>query len=57
MRRSQTIGAPQDWRIPIAAAYRRVPEMLEVWDRANGGDVHYVGWARHSYNDYLNGGA
>jgi hypothetical protein len=34
----------------------RLPQMLEVLDRANGGNVHYVGWARHSYNDYLNGG-
>jgi hypothetical protein len=35
----------------------RLPQMLEVLDRANEANVHYVGWARHSYNDYLNGGA
>jgi hypothetical protein len=34
----------------------RLPEMLEVLDRDNGANAHYVGWARHSYNDYLNGG-
>jgi hypothetical protein len=30
-----------------------LPEMLKKLDEANGADPHYLGWARHSYNDYL----
>jgi len=30
-----------------------LPQMLKKLDDANGGNPHYLGWARHSYNDYL----
>jgi hypothetical protein len=30
-----------------------LPQMLEALDAANRGDSHYLGWARHSYNDVL----
>lgn len=30
-----------------------LPSMLKALDQANSGDPHYLGWARHSYNDYL----
>ncbi len=34
--------------------YRELlPEMLEKLDATNRGDPHYLGWARHSYNDTL----
>jgi hypothetical protein len=29
-------------------------EMLAALDAANVGNPHYLGWARHSYNDVLN---
>jgi len=28
-----------------------VPQMLQSLDEANSGNPHYLGWARHSYND------
>lgn len=28
-----------------------LPDMLKTLDEANQSDVHYLGWARHSYND------
>lgn len=31
----------------------RLPAMLKALDETNGGDPHYLGWARHSYNDVL----
>jgi hypothetical protein len=31
----------------------RLPEVLKGLDDANRGNPHYLGWARHSYNDYL----
>jgi hypothetical protein len=31
----------------------RLPQMLAALDDANGTDPHYLGWARHSYNDTL----
>ena len=31
-----------------------LPQMLEALDQANRSNKHYRGWARHSYNDYLN---
>ena len=30
-----------------------LPEMLKQLDDANRSNPHYVGWARHSYNDTL----
>jgi len=30
-----------------------LPEMLKRVDDANRRNRHYLGWARHSYNDYL----
>ncbi len=30
-----------------------LPAMLKSLDDAYGGNPHYLGWARHSYNDYL----
>jgi hypothetical protein len=33
----------------------RLPQMLERLDDTNRSNPHYLGWARHSYNDYLNG--
>jgi len=33
-----------------------LPEMLKAVDDANRTDPHYLGWARHSYNDYLKAG-
>jgi hypothetical protein len=30
-----------------------LPQMLEKLDDANGANAHYLGWARHSYNDSL----
>jgi hypothetical protein len=30
-----------------------LPQMLEKLDDANHTNPHYLGWARHSYNDYL----
>ncbi len=30
-----------------------LPQMLEKLDDANRANPHYLGWARHSYNDYL----
>jgi hypothetical protein len=30
-----------------------LPEMLKKLDEANRANPHYLGWARHSYNDYL----
>jgi hypothetical protein len=34
-----------------------LPEMLKTLDDAHRTNPHYVGWARHSYNDYLEDGA
>ena len=31
----------------------RLPEMLQKLDDANRNNPHYLGWARHSYNDSL----
>ena len=30
-----------------------LPQMLKMLDDANRANRHYAGWARHSYNDYL----
>lgn len=30
-----------------------IGQMLKRLDEANGANPHYLGWARHSYNDYL----
>jgi hypothetical protein len=30
-----------------------LPKMLQTLDEANRGNPHYLGWARHSYNDTL----
>jgi hypothetical protein len=30
-----------------------IPQMLKNLDDANRANPHYLGWARHSYNDYL----
>jgi len=30
-----------------------LPQMLKKLDDANRANPHYLGWARHSYNDYL----
>jgi hypothetical protein len=32
----------------------QLPQMLRVLDEDNRADPHYLGWARHSYNDTLN---
>jgi hypothetical protein len=32
-----------------------LPQMLAALDEANRGNPHYLGWARHSYNDVLEG--
>jgi len=32
-----------------------LPQMLRKLDESNGGNPHYLGWARHSYNDALTG--
>jgi hypothetical protein len=32
-----------------------LPEMLKKLDDTNHANPHYLGWARHSYNDYLSG--
>jgi hypothetical protein len=31
-----------------------LPQMLRTLDETNRTNPHYRGWARHSYNDYLN---
>jgi hypothetical protein len=31
----------------------RLPAMLAALDQANASDPHYLGWARHSYNDLV----
>jgi hypothetical protein len=28
-----------------------LPRMLQTLDEVNAGNPHYLGWARHSYND------
>jgi hypothetical protein len=33
---------------------KMLPQMLRKLDDANRGNPHYLGWALHSYNDYLN---
>jgi len=33
-----------------------LPQMLKKLDESNGANPHYLGWARHSYNDTLQGG-
>jgi hypothetical protein len=40
-------------RTPDYAAL--LPQMLAALDAANAGNAHYLGWARHSYNDVLEG--
>jgi hypothetical protein len=30
-----------------------LPQTLKILDDANRTNPHYLGWARHSYNDYL----
>ena len=30
-----------------------LPKILQTLDEANRGSPHYLGWARHSYNDML----
>jgi hypothetical protein len=30
-----------------------LPGMLQILDQVNRSNPHYLGWARHSYNDYL----
>ena len=30
-----------------------LPQMLQKLDEANRANPHYLGWARHSYNDTL----
>jgi hypothetical protein len=30
-----------------------LPQMLKKLDESNRSNPHYLGWARHSYNDYL----
>jgi len=35
----------------------QLPQMLASLDAANHGNTHYLGWARHSYNDALTGAA
>ena len=30
-----------------------LPQMLKKLDDSNRANPHYMGWARHSYNDYL----
>lgn len=32
-----------------------LPQMLQKLDDANGANPHFLGWARHSYNDMLDG--
>jgi hypothetical protein len=32
---------------------RLLPRMLQALDEANGANPHFLGWARHSYNDVL----
>lgn len=32
-----------------------LPGMLGMLDASNGNDPHYLGWARHSYNDVMKG--
>jgi hypothetical protein len=32
-----------------------LPRMVEILDEANGHNTHYLGWARHSYNDVAEG--
>ena len=32
-----------------------LPRMLDILDEANGDNTHYLGWARHSYNDVAQG--
>jgi hypothetical protein len=31
-----------------------LPELLRKLDDTNRSNPHYLGWARHSYNDHLN---
>jgi hypothetical protein len=31
-----------------------LPQLFKRLDEANRANPHYLGWARHSYNDYLN---
>jgi hypothetical protein len=35
---------------------KELPVMLEALDEANSGDPHFLGWARHSYDDQLEDG-
>jgi hypothetical protein len=51
------IDAPQSARLAIALRTpdygALLPQMLASLDADNGADPHYLGWARHSYNDTL----
>ena len=33
-----------------------LPDMLKSLDDAHHSNAHYLGWGRHSYNDYLKAG-
>jgi hypothetical protein len=54
----QGLDDPKLARVAIALRtpdYRtQLPPMLRVLDEDNRTDPHYLGWARHSYNDTLN---
>lgn len=39
--------------LPTPDYLDRLPEMLKHLDEANRRNLHYLGWARHSYNDTL----
>jgi hypothetical protein len=30
---------------------KELPQVLQTLDEANAANPHYLGWARHSYND------
>jgi hypothetical protein len=53
----QGLNVPGLARIAIAlrtADYgKQLPEMLQALDEANASNPHYLGWARHSYNDLV----
>jgi hypothetical protein len=52
-------GLPDQSLAKMAIALRtpdyneRLPQMLQKLDEVNRSNPHYLGWARHSYNDYL----
>jgi hypothetical protein len=57
----QGVEAPRLARMAIALRTpdygALLPQMLAALDQSNGTDPHYLGWARHSYNDTLAGAA